>query len=71
MNEYREGKVKSTPMRGVKQYLKPNAYKQLERGSLKRSRQLSAFSRQLSLSAIRRLMTMVSGELTPDALAEG
>ena len=35
MHQYREGKVKSTPMRGVKQYLKPNAYKQLERGSPK------------------------------------
>ena len=30
MNKYREGKVKSTPMRGVKEYLKPNAYKQSE-----------------------------------------
>ena len=30
MNEYREGKVKSTPMRGVKENLKPNAYKQWE-----------------------------------------
>ncbi len=30
MNKYREGKVKSTPMRGVKQTLKPNAYKQRE-----------------------------------------
>ena len=29
-NKYREGKVKSTPMRGVKQYLKRIAYKQLE-----------------------------------------
>lgn len=29
-NKYREGKVKSTPMRGVKQYLKPDAYKQWE-----------------------------------------
>jgi hypothetical protein len=29
-NEYREGKVKSTPVRGVKQYLKPRAYKQSE-----------------------------------------
>ncbi len=28
--EYREGKVKSTPMRGVKQILKPDAYKQSE-----------------------------------------
>jgi hypothetical protein len=28
VNEYREGKVKSTPVRGVKQYLKPRAYKQ-------------------------------------------
>ena len=30
-NQYREGKVKSTPMRGVKQTLKPDAYKQWER----------------------------------------
>ena len=30
VNQYREGKVKSTPMRGVKQYLKPVAYKQWE-----------------------------------------
>ena len=28
MNKYREGKVKSTPGRGVKKYLKPCAYKQ-------------------------------------------
>ena len=30
MNQYREGKVKRTPVRGVKQYLKPHAYKQWE-----------------------------------------
>ena len=30
MNKYREGKVKSTPDRGVKKYLKPCAYKRLE-----------------------------------------
>ena len=30
MNQYREGKVKSTPVRGVKEYLKPYAYKQWE-----------------------------------------
>ena len=30
VNEYREGKVKSTPVRGVKQYLKPRAHKQSE-----------------------------------------
>ena len=30
VNQYREGKVKSTPVRGVKQYLKPYAYKQWE-----------------------------------------
>lgn len=29
-NKYREGKVKSTPTRGVKQFLKPDAYKQSE-----------------------------------------
>ena len=27
MNQYREGKVKSTPVRRVKEYLKPYAYK--------------------------------------------
>ena len=30
MNQYREGKVKSTSRRGVKQYLKPCAYKRSE-----------------------------------------
>ena len=30
VNQYREGKVKSTPARGVKEYLKPYAYKQWE-----------------------------------------
>ena len=30
VNQYREGKVKSTPVRGVKKYLKPFAYKQWE-----------------------------------------
>ena len=30
VNKYREGKVKSTPARGVKKYLKPCAYKQWE-----------------------------------------
>jgi hypothetical protein len=30
VNKYREGKVKSTPVRGVKEYLKPYAYKQSE-----------------------------------------
>ena len=34
MNQYREGKVKSTPMRGVKETLKPDAYKQWERAHL-------------------------------------
>src|SRR6516165_1811853 len=29
-NQYREGKVKSTPTRGVKQFLKPDAYQQWE-----------------------------------------
>jgi hypothetical protein len=27
VNQYREGKVKSTPVRGVKEYLKPSTYK--------------------------------------------
>ena len=30
MNQYREGKVKSTPRRGVKKTLKPCAYKRSE-----------------------------------------
>ena len=30
VNKYREGKVKSTPTRGVKQFLKPDTYKQSE-----------------------------------------
>jgi hypothetical protein len=30
VHEYREGKVKSTAMSGVKQFLKPDAYKQSE-----------------------------------------
>ena len=30
MNQYREGKAKRTPVRGVKQFLKPGAYKQWE-----------------------------------------
>ena len=30
MHKYREGKVKSTAMSGVKQFLKPDAYKQSE-----------------------------------------
>ena len=30
VNQYREGQVKSTPVRGVKKYLKPYAYKQWE-----------------------------------------
>ena len=36
MNQYREGKVKSTPVRGVKKYLKPYAYKQWEGYVLRR-----------------------------------
>jgi hypothetical protein len=30
VNQYREGKVKRTPVRGVKEYLKPYTYKQWE-----------------------------------------
>ena len=36
VNEYREGKVKRTPVRGVKEYLKPCAYKQWEGYARKR-----------------------------------
>ena len=34
VNQYREGMVKSTPTRGVKQFLKPDTYKQSEGVSL-------------------------------------
>jgi hypothetical protein len=34
VQQYREGKVKRTPARGVKENLKPYAYKQSERRSL-------------------------------------
>jgi hypothetical protein len=33
VHQYREGKVKSTPTRGVKEFLKPDAYKQSEHGA--------------------------------------
>ena len=40
MHQYREGKVKSTPTRGVKQFLKPDAYKQSEfQGSVIRNQE--------------------------------
>jgi hypothetical protein len=35
VNQYREGKVKSTPVRGVKEYLKPCIYKQWKRYGLR------------------------------------
>ena len=38
MNKYREGKVKRTPVRGVKQYLKPYVYKQWERYAARKAR---------------------------------
>ena len=34
MYQYREGKVKSTPCRGVKEFLKPFAYKRSEHAFL-------------------------------------
>jgi hypothetical protein len=44
VNEYREGKVKSTPVRGVKEILKPHAYKQSEdtRGGFRAAAGLTA-----------------------------
>jgi hypothetical protein len=39
VHEYREGKVKSTPMRGVKEILKPDAYKQWEGVRRRRTRE--------------------------------
>jgi hypothetical protein len=41
VHQYREGKVKSTAMSGVKQFLKPDAYKQSEL-------QMSVFRNQIS-----------------------
>ena len=58
MNQYREGKVKRTPARGVKQYLKPHAYKQWEGYGEK----LSAFSRQLSASMCQAEGGMLSAD---------
>ena len=46
MDQYREGKVKSTPMRGVKENLKPNAYKQWERVRPRRTLQMSGIRDQ-------------------------
>ncbi len=37
VNQYREGKVKSTPVRGVKQYLNPYIYKQWKHDGLRAS----------------------------------
>ena len=53
MNQYREGKVKSTAMSGVKQFLKPDAYKQSE---LQRSviRYQISETMAVTLSATRR-----------------
>ena len=42
MHKYREGKVKSTAMSGVKQFLKPDAYKQSE-GRASNGRGLTAY----------------------------
>ncbi len=45
MNQYREGKVKSTAMSGVKQFLKPDAYKQSEvRKTVVRNQKADPFS---------------------------
>jgi hypothetical protein len=59
VNQYREGKVKSTAMSGVKQFLKPDAYKQSElqgsvirdQGSEPMAATLSAAGRSASLAA--------------------
>ena len=48
MHQYREGKVKSTPTRGVKEFLKPDAYKQSElQGSGIRSQASGVRSRKI------------------------
>ena len=44
VNQYREGKVKSTPVRGVKEYLKPYIYKQWERYGRKAMRDRVPFA---------------------------
>ena len=62
MNEYREGKVKSTPTRGVKQFLKPDAYKQSERGSPKVSPE-----DRYQKSGIRNELGIDAAPLIPDA----
>jgi hypothetical protein len=36
VNEYREGKAKRTPVRGVKENLKPSAYKRWEGDTVER-----------------------------------
>ena len=36
VDKYREGKVKSPPARGVKEFLKPSAYRQREGGRVRR-----------------------------------
>jgi hypothetical protein len=49
VHQYREGKVKSTPTRGVKQFLKPDAYKQSEvQGSVIRDRGSEALAEKLA-----------------------
>jgi hypothetical protein len=58
VHQYREGKVKSTPTRGVKEFLKPDAYKQSEfqgsgirnQGSEARAEMLAIAERGASLA---------------------
>jgi hypothetical protein len=44
VNQYREGKVKRTPARGVKEYLNPCIYKQWERYDRKVTRDRVPFA---------------------------
>ena len=51
VNQYREGKVKSTPVRGVKEYLKPVVYKRSEH--LRGARACLLHNGPASYSAVR------------------
>jgi hypothetical protein len=64
--QYREGKVKSTPTRGVKQFLKPDAYKQSEfQGSVIRDQGSEPLAEMLA--AGRRGASLAAAVLMTDA----
>ena len=59
MNQYREGKVKSTPNRRVKENLKPCAYKRSELGDLVTACLLH--NEPTSYSSLARLSLLMDG----------